>query len=228
MIELNNVCKAYKNKYVETPALKNINLKIENKDFIAVMGSSGSGKTTLLNIIGGLDTPDSGSYNYDDICVSDLSMKNLCTFRKNKIGFVFQHFELLNKYTVYENVEMPLLLKQYTKKQRNECIDNILEKLHIIEYKNKMPVQLSGGQQQRVAIARAIITGAEVILADEPTGALDKENGRMIMETMKEINNDGKTIVVVTHDQDVADYCNHIIRISDGNLIEEYNKSLKD
>lgn len=221
MIKLTNITKKYKNGTNELVALNNVSLQIEDGDFIAIMGASGSGKTTLLNIVGCMDTATDGEYFYDDMPVHSLKQNKRDEFRKNHIGFVFQNFALLKDYTVKENIEIPLRAKGYGKKKRDIMVREILEKVGLSEYEKSLPTKISGGQQQRVAIARALVSGASVILADEPTGALDSATGQEIMELLKEINRDsGKTILLVTHDEKIASQANHIIRLEDGKIVQ--------
>ena len=221
MIKLTNITKKYKNGTNELVALNNVSLQIEDGDFIAIMGASGSGKTTLLNIVGCMDTATDGEYFYGDMPVHSLKQNKRDEFRKNHIGFVFQNFALLKDYTVKENIEIPLRAKGYGKKKRDIMVKEILEKVGLSEYEKSLPTKISGGQQQRVAIARELVSGASVILADEPTGALDSATGQEIMELLKEINRDsGKTILLVTHDEKIASQANHIIRLEDGKIVE--------
>ena len=221
MIKLTNITKKYKNGTNELVALNNVSLQIEDGDFIAIMGASGSGKTTLLNIVGCMDIATDGEYFYGDMPVHSLKQNKRDEFRKNHIGFVFQNFALLKDYTVKENIEIPLRAKGYGKKKRDIMVKEILEKVGLSEYEKSLPTKISGGQQQRVAIARALVSGASVILADEPTGALDSATGQEIMELLKEINRDsGKTILLVTHDEKIASQANHIIRLEDGKIVE--------
>ena len=221
MIELKNVTKKYVNGSSELVALNEINLKVQDGDFVAIMGASGSGKTTLLNIIGCMDVLTCGEYIFNDIPVHSLNQRKRDEFRKNHIGFIFQNFALLKDYTVKENIEIPLRAKGYGKKKRDIMVKEILEKVGLSEYEKSLPTKISGGQQQRVAIARALVSGASVILADEPTGALDSATGQEIMELLKEINRDsGKTILLVTHDEKIASQANYIIRLEDGKIVE--------
>ncbi len=218
MINLKQVTKTYCNGDCETPALRGIDLSIENGDYIAIMGTSGSGKSTLLNIIGGMDRLTSGEYYYNDIPVHKLSSNELHLFRKNHVSFVFQQFALMNQYSVYENVEIPLLAKGISKKERKRIVVEQLELLGIAELAKKRPIHISGGQQQRCAIARALASGNDLILADEPTGALDTDTGLGIMKLLKKINIQGKTLLVITHDPNIATMANKVIRIEDGKI----------
>lgn len=219
MIEFKDVVKIYKGTGYETKALDNINLKIEEGDFVAIMGTSGSGKSTMLNILGCMDTATQGTYILDEINVSKLSNAKLNNIRKEKISFIFQNFALMKEYTVYENVEMPLLARNVPKRKRKNIVIKALEDLGIDNIKYKRPGNISGGQQQRVAIARALVSDCKYLLADEPTGALDKNTSRELMELLKKINEAGKTIILVTHDENVAAYAKRIIRIEDGKIM---------
>jgi len=191
MIQLENVKKIYKAQKVTTNALDGVSLTINDGELVAIMGPSGSGKTTLLNIIGCMDTVTEGSYKFDDADVNKFKGLKLDYFRKNNISFVFQHFALLENYTVLENVEMPLLCKNVSKRERRRIAMENLKKLKIEELKNKYPNAISGGQMQRCAIARALTSGNKVILADEPTGALDQATGAEVINILKEINKEG-------------------------------------
>ncbi len=216
MIKLNNIKKHYVTGGVVTKALDGIDLEIEDGEMLAIMGSSGSGKSTLLNIIGCMDNMTDGTYIYNNQVVSDMSLNQRKKFCKEHISFIFQDFALMDDYTVYENIELPLLLKGVKRKERKKQILEYMEKLGIIKLLKKYPKQLSGGEKQRTAIARAIITGNDIILADEPTGALDSDNSKNIMELLKEINSQGKTVIIVTHDEQVAKYAKKVFYIKDG------------
>lgn len=220
MIRLTDIKKVYVGKSYQTEALKGINLCIEENDFVAVMGESGSGKTTLLNIIGGMDMPTEGEYYYQDIAMHNQPLNKLQAIRKNHISFIFQHFALMDKYSVFENIELPLLAKNVKRSERKSRVKKIMEELGIGELEKKLPAEISGGQQQRVALARAFVSENELILADEPTGAIDNDNSRKVMEILKRKNKEGKTIVIVTHDKNMADYCDKIIKIQDGHICE--------
>ena len=220
MIELKNIKKTYNTGKCPTPALQGINLTIENGEYIAIVGTSGSGKSTLLNIMGGMDSLTEGEYYFDDIPVHNLKKHDLHLFRKNNISFIFQQFALMNHYSVFENVEIPLLAKGVAKKERKRIIMDQLTSLGIADIAKEMPIHISGGQQQRCAIARALVSDNQLILADEPTGALDKNTGLTIMNLMKEINKQGKTVVVITHDMNIASMADRIVRIEDGRIVE--------
>lgn len=216
MIKLIGVTKIYDKGNAEKTALKDINLMVNHGEMLAVMGTSGSGKTTLLNMIGCMDKLTEGQYMYDDIEVNRLQKYDLDKFRKEHISFVFQHFALMNDYTVFENVEVPLICKRISRSRRRKIVMDCLDKMGISDLAKKYPTKISGGQKQRCAIARAIASGNDVILADEPTGALDKATGNEIMNILKSLNEQGKTIIIVTHDIEIAKQCNRIISIEDG------------
>ena len=216
MIKLIGVTKIYDKGNAEKTALKDINLMVNHGEMLAVMGTSGSGKTTLLNMIGCMDKLTEGQYMYDDIEVNRLKKYDLDKFRKEHISFVFQHFALMNDYTVFENVEVPLICKRISRSRRRKIVMDCLDKMGISDLAKKYPTKISGGQKQRCAIARAIASGNDVILADEPTGALDKATGNEIMNILKSLNEQGKTIIIVTHDIEIAKQCNRIISIEDG------------
>lgn len=218
-IILKNIIKKFGKDNTSFSALSNISLKIEDGEMVAIMGPSGSGKSTLLNILGCIDQVTSGEYYFNGENVENLSPVELAEFRNKKVGFVFQYFALLNDYTIYENIELPLIKRKLSKKERKKIIEVYLNKFGIIEQKNKRPQEISGGQQQRVAIIRALVTNPSYILADEPTGALDKKNGDSIMHILKELKKDGKTIIIVTHDSNIANFCDRIITIEDGKIV---------
>lgn len=217
MIKLSHINKTYGKNNLKTVALKDISLEITRGDMIAVMGTSGSGKSTLLNILGALDVPTSGEYYFEDSLVPFPHKKFMHAFRKQHFSFVFQNFELMNRYTVYENVDMPLIARNV--KKRKQRVMDVLEQTGIAELSKKRVSKLSGGQQQRCAISRALVADTDIILADEPTGSLDAKTSIEIMQLLKKINADGKTIIIVTHDKKVADYCKHIVQIEDGMIV---------
>ena len=221
MLELKNSCKIYGTGEAKVCALKNINIKIEKGEFVAIVGPSGSGKSTLLNVLGGIDSLSSGEYYLDSKKVSELSNIKMASLRNEEFGFVLQYFGLINDYTVYENVVLPLKYSKKKIKRKKELVKEMLKKLSIENKENAYPTELSGGQCQRVAIARALINNPNVIFADEPTGALDKETGIQIMEILKQLNNDGKTIVIVSHDENIYSKCKRVIKIEDGNIISD-------
>lgn len=216
MIKLHNIEKYYSNKVIKTYVLRNINLKIEEGEFVSVMGPSGSGKTTLLNILGMLDAPSGGEYYFYDEQVHKMSEKKLSELHKVYIGFVFQQYHLIDELTVYENLETPLLYQKVKSNERKGRVAETLDKFNVVAKKDLFPNQLSGGQQQLVAIARAIIGEPKLILADEPTGNLHSEQGKEIMELLMKLNEQGTTIVQVTHSESNAGYGNRIIKLNDG------------
>lgn len=217
LIELKNISKQYRE---ETTILKGVDLCIEDGDYIALMGPSGAGKTTLMNIMGCLDRATQGEYFLDGNEISDYPEKEKARLRNEKFGFVVQDFALINEMTVYENVRLPLRYRKKRLKKEREHIESILKSLEIEDKKEIRVCDLSGGQQQRVAIARAIVNSPEIILADEPTGALDQETGREVMEIFSKLNQQGKTIIIVTHDPNIAAKCNRIIKMVDGKIQE--------
>lgn len=219
MIILKNITKDYVNKGSVTHALNGIDLSIEDGELLAIIGTSGSGKTTLLNIIGGMDQETSGEYYYNNELVSNYSKKELQNFRRDYISFVFQKFELMDDYNVSENVEMPLLARKIDKNIRKDKISMALKKVGLENLAKKMPNELSGGQKQRCAIARALVTDNPILLADEPTGSLDKKNSEIIMDDLIELNRLGRTVIVITHDMDIASRCNRVVNIEDGMII---------
>jgi putative ABC transport system ATP-binding protein len=223
ILKLNKITKTFNIKNDKIEALKDISLEIEPGDFIAIVGTSGSGKTTLLNILGLLDQKTSGDYWIKDIKIEDLSEKKIAKLRNENFGFILQNYALINDYSVYDNIKIPLEYrrKKYTKTVIDRKIRLIAEELNINEKLNQSAKNLSGGQKQRVAIARALINNAKVILADEPTGSLDKKHTEEILEIFKNLNDAGKTIVLITHDEKVASVCKKIIRIEDGEILNE-------
>jgi ABC-type lipoprotein export system ATPase subunit len=216
MIKLINIEKYYTNKFIKTFVLRNINLEIREGEFLSVMGPSGSGKSTLLNIIGMLDTPSGGEYFFYDQPVHKKSEKQLTELHRNHIGFVFQSYHLIDELTVYENIETPLLYQKIKTDERKGRVAEILDRFNIVAKKDLFPNQLSGGQQQLCAIARAIVGSPKLILADEPTGNLHSDQGKEIMQFLKKLNQEGTTIIQVTHSEENAKYGNRIIRLNDG------------
>lgn len=218
MIKLIHVKKDYTEGGVITNALKDINLEVKDGEFVAIMGASGSGKSTLLHILGGMDKLTSGEYYYNDEAVHDMSMGRLNIFRRDHVSFVFQNAALMKYYTVAENIEMPLLSMNVGKKERKKIIEEKMEAVGIAHLAKKLPIHISGGEQTRTAIARALAGDNELLLADEPTGALDQTTGKEIMEVFKKVHEMGKTIILITHDPNVAAYADRIIRIEDGKI----------
>ena len=220
-IELKNINKIYGDKENLLNALSDVDLKINNGEMVAIIGPSGSGKSTLLNIIGTIDTPTSGQYIINNQDISNLKPKQLAKIRNKTFGFIFQYFGLINDISVYKNIKIPLEYSKCNKSEINQRIDTVLTSLDIIDKKKIIPRKLSGGQCQRVAIARAIINNPDIIIADEPTGALDKKTSKEIMNIFKKINNSGTTIIIVTHDLAIAEECSRIIKIEDGRIIND-------
>ena len=218
MLKLKEIHKSYQQGSQEFPILKGIDLHVEEGDFLAIMGPSGSGKSTLMNIIGCLDKANSGSYHIEGTDVSDLSDNQLSDLRNQKIGFVFQNFNLMPKLTACQNVELPLTYMKVPKKERRERALEMLRLVGLEDRSEFKPMELSGGQKQRVAIARALVTNPSFILGDEPTGALDTKTSVQIMELFKQFNEAGKTIVIITHEPEVAQMCKKTVVLRDGNI----------
>ena len=218
MLKLKNIHKSYQQGSQEFPILKGIDLHVKEGDFLAIMGPSGSGKSTLMNIIGCLDKASAGSYHIEGTDVSDLSDNQLSDLRNQKIGFVFQNFNLMPKLTACQNVELPLTYMKVPKKERRERALEMLRLVGLEERSDFKPMELSGGQKQRVAIARALVTNPSYILGDEPTGALDTKTSVQIMELFKQFNEQGKTIVIITHEPEVAQLCKQTVVLRDGNI----------
>ena len=216
LISLKNICRSYRNGEQELQVLKNINLEIGEGEFVAIMGPSGSGKSTLMNTIGMLDTPTSGEYYLEGQEVARLGEKQLAQVRNQQIGFVFQQFFLLSKMDAVQNVELPLIYAGVPAAQRRKLAEEYLSKGELTDRIHQLPSELSGGQKQRVAIARALVNNPSIILADEPTGALDTKTGSQIMELLVELNEEGKTIIMVTHEPEIAAYAKRQIVIRDG------------
>jgi len=221
MIKTDQLVKVFRTDEIETTALNNVDLEVKKGEFVAVMGPSGCGKSTLLNIIGLLDNPTSGELWFDGIEVSGFKERQRTELRKSNIGFVFQSFNLIDELTVYENVELPLLYLKVSAKERKEKVDAVLDRMKIAHRRKHFPQQLSGGQQQRVAIARAVVATPKLILADEPTGNLDSANGDEVMKLLTELNNEGTTIVMVTHSPSDAEYAHRIVQLFDGHIVTE-------
>ena len=221
MIKTIGLTKVFKAEDAETVALKEVSFSVEKGDFIAVMGPSGCGKTTLLNQLGLIDEPTSGQYFFFDRDVYSLSEKQKTELRKQNIGFVFQNFNLIDDLTVWENIELPLIYLGWKKAKRKERVAELIEKMELDHRKKLFPVQLSGGQQQRVAVARAVVAKPPLILADEPTGNLDSAHGDEVMKILGNLNNEGTTIIMVTHSQSDAAYSRKIVHLFDGQIINE-------
>lgn len=219
ILEIRDVCKDYYQGKMVVPVLKNITFSMEEGEYVAIMGPSGSGKTTLMNIIGCLDTATSGTFLLDGQEVSKCTDNERSDIRLNKIGFVFQSFQLLPRQTALENVELPLTYAKVPKKERKERARAALERVGLGDRVDFKPTQLSGGQKQRVAIARALVNNPKILLADEPTGALDTKSGEQVMELFQNLNDEGVSVLMITHDPDIADHAGKVITIRDGQIL---------
>lgn len=224
MLKTVNLRKIYTTEEVETTALNSVNVEINDKEFVAIMGPSGCGKSTLLNIFGLLDNPSDGEYHFMDYEVSKYTERQRANLRKANIGFVFQSFNLIDELTVYENVELPLLYLGVAPKEREKMVVEVLERMQIMHRKDHFPQQLSGGQQQRVAVSRAVVAKPKLILADEPTGNLDSSNGEEVMNILTQLNEEGTTIVMVTHSPHDSEFAHRIIHLFDGHVVTENYK----
>ena len=222
MLKLHDISKIYRTDEVETAALDTVNIEIEEGEFVAIMGPSGCGKSTLLNLIGMLDSPTSGEYFFGDEDIASYSETQLSNLRKHNIGFIFQSFNLIDELTVFENIELALLYHNISSAERKQKVDRIMDKVGIAHRAKHMPSQLSGGQQQRVAVARAIVGNQRLILADEPTGNLDSAHGQEVMHMLQTLNDEGTTIIMVTHSAGHADYAKRIINLFDGKVVTEH------
>ena len=221
MIKVTDLEKYYSTEEIKTIALNQFSFEVKQGEFIAVMGPSGCGKSTLLNIIGLLDDLDGGSFIFNGEDVTHYNERKRANLRKHNIGFVFQSFNLIDQLTVFENVELPLIYIGMKKAERKQRVHEVLEKMQIMHRRNHFPQQLSGGQQQRVAVARAVVNNPKLILADEPTGNLDSSNGDEVMELLTELNDQGATIIMVTHSEHDAKYSHRIVRMLDGQKVTE-------
>lgn len=221
MIQIQDLKKSFRTEEVETLALNKVNLKVAEGEFVAIMGPSGCGKSTLLNIIGMLDNPTEGSYQFAGHEVGGLKERQRTQLRKGNLGFVFQSFNLIDELTVYENVELPLIYLKMSKGERKKKVQAVLERMKISHREKHFPQQLSGGQQQRVAISRAVVTHPKLILADEPTGNLDSKNGIEVMNLLTELNQEGTTIIMVTHSDRDSHYAHRIVNLFDGQIVTE-------
>lgn len=220
VVKFLGINKIYQSGEVSFQALKNINLEIKKSEFVAIIGASGSGKSTMMHLIGLLDHPTSGKYELDGLDTSHLKENSLAQIRNKKIGFVFQSFNLLSRTSALDNVALPLIYGGISSQERKQRASNALAQVGLSEKLNSHPNQLSGGQQQRVAIARALVTNPEIILADEPTGNLDSKSGQEIMHIFHKLNNEGKTIIMITHEEDIARNAKRIIKIKDGEILK--------
>ncbi|TAE45121.1 MAG: ABC transporter ATP-binding protein [Cytophagales bacterium] len=221
MIQLTKIQKVFTTDELETTAVNNVSLQIKKGEFVAIMGPSGCGKSSLLSILGLLDNPSAGSYQLDNTEVGKMSENQRTTFRKGLIGFIFQSFNLIDELNVYENIELPLLYLKFSASERRKKVEDLMIRLNLMHRQKHFPQQLSGGQQQRVAIARALVSNPKVILADEPTGNLDSKNGEEVMQLLQELNNEGTTIIMVTHSQYDASFAHRIINLFDGEIVTE-------
>lgn len=227
VISISALSKEYDDEAGKLTALKKINFSVKKGDFVAIMGPSGSGKSTLMNILGLLDQPTTGEYRLDDVNTSTLSEKKLAKLRRNKIGFVFQNFNLLPRLNVAQNIELPMVYAGVHKKSRQKRINEVLKKVGLADKSKNKSNRLSGGQIQRVAIARALVNNPSLILADEPTGNLDTKTGSEVMKLLKKLNNQGVTIVVVTHNPDVGQFANNITEVKDGKIVSNKKRGSK-
>ena len=225
-LKITNLEKVFRTELVETVALNGISLEVKKGEFVAIMGPSGCGKSTLLNILGLLDHPTGGSYTIDGVEVSRLKETERTIYRRGKIGFVFQSFNLIEELTVRENVELPLTYLNLKSSTRREMVQEVLESVAIDHRSRHYPTQLSGGQQQRVAIARAVVSKPGLILADEPTGNLDSKTGEEVMQLLSELNRKGATIVMVTHSKRDASYAHRVVNLLDGVLVDSIENNL--
>lgn len=221
MLRTNNLQKVFRTEEVETTALNNVNIHVQKGEFVAIMGPSGCGKSTLLNIIGLLDNPTDGELFFDGLEIASYKERQRTNLRKGNIGFVFQSFNLIDELNVFENIEMPLVYLKMSAKERRERVQKVMERMQIAHRAKHFPQQLSGGQQQRVAIARAVVANPKLILADEPTGNLDSRNGAEVMLLLRQLNEEGTTIVMVTHSAEHAEYAHRTINLFDGHVVTE-------
>ena len=222
-LELKNICKTFGRGENEVKALKDINITIEKGELIAITGKSGCGKSTLLNIIGGLSLPSSGSYMFEGSKISSYNQDELASFRNRNIGFVVQSFALINDMTIFDNIELPLKYAGKKSFEINKRVEELTDKMELSDKTKFFPSQLSGGQCQRASIARALACNPRVLLADEPTGALDEQTGKNILNIFKSLNEGGMTVIIVTHDLEIASICNRRIEMKDGSIFNDYN-----
>ncbi|NLD38460.1 MAG: ABC transporter ATP-binding protein [Desulfatiglans sp.] len=221
MLKMHGITKVYRTSDIQTTALNNINLEVNRGEFIAIMGPSGCGKSTLLNIIGMLDNPSKGEYIFNGEDIAAYNESRLCDIRKQNIGFIFQSFNLIDELSVYQNIELALLYHDIPSKDRKKRVEAVMDRVGIAHRAKHMPSQLSGGQQQRVAVARAVVGDQPLILADEPTGNLDSAHGQEVMEMLQRLNDEGTTIIMVTHSQSHADYAKRTVNLFDGSIVTQ-------
>ena len=221
MLKMHGITKVYRTSDIQTTALNNINLEVNRGEFVAVMGPSGCGKSTLLNIIGMLDNPTKGEYFFNDENIADYDESKLCDLRKHNVSFIFQSFNLIDELSVFQNIELALLYHNIPSKERRERVEAVMDHVGIAHRAKHMPSQLSGGQQQRVAVARAVVGNQALILADEPTGNLDSAHGQEVMEMLQQLNNEGTTIIMVTHSPSHADYAKRTVNLFDGSIVTQ-------
>ena len=228
MIKLDKLSKVYRTDEIESTALNEISFEINKGEFVSIMGPSGCGKSTLLNILGMLDKPESGSYQFLGQEIAGLNERGRSDVRKKNIGFIFQNFNLIDELTVFENIELPLIYNKVPTSERKQRVNELIEKIGIAHRSSHFPQQLSGGQQQRVAVARALVTKPPVILADEPTGNLDSSHGNEVMELICDLHDEGTTIIMVTHSSHDASYSERIINLLDGQIVSEKKNKVKE
>ena len=221
MIKTIKLTKLFKTEEIETTALNSLNVEVKKGEFLAIMGPSGCGKSTLLNIIGLLDNPSGGNYFFDGVDVANFKENQRTELRKGNIGFIFQNFNLIEELTVFENIELPLLALKVKSGERKKKVDEVLERMQISHRRNHFPQQLSGGQQQRVAVGRAVVSKPKLLLADEPTGNLDSANGEQVMQLLEKLNEEGTTIIMVTHSPAHAERAHRVMHLFDGHIIAE-------
>lgn len=228
MLKMHGITKVYRTSDIQTTALNNINLEVNRGEFVAVMGPSGCGKSTLLNIIGMLDNPTKGEYFFNDENIADYDESKLCDLRKHNVSFIFQSFNLIDELSVFQNIELALLYHNIPSKERRERVEAVMDHVGIAHRAKHMPSQLSGGQQQRVAVARAVVGNQALILADEPTGNLDSAHGQEVMEMLQQLNNEGTTIIMVTHSPSHADYAKRTVNLFDGSIVTQSRRVDED
>ncbi len=222
LLRLEDISKVYRNNGIQVEALKHVDLEIDAGESVAIMGASGSGKSTLLNVMGCMDKATGGEYYINDINIRNYSDKKMAGLRNEIFGFVMQDFGLIERCTVEKNVMLPLYYSQKHKKEKKKRVEEMLDKVGLLEKKQQLAMRLSGGQRQRVAIARALVNDASILLCDEPTGALDQKTGKEIIDIFSDINRQGKTVILVTHDPNVAKSCHRVLTISDGEIVTEH------